>query len=50
MKMDSSIISWNNAGDDWVSVAQTNDFRMYLSRFNAFKMIIFVWALLCNIK
>ena len=28
MKMDSSTISWNNASTDWISVAQTNDFRM----------------------
>jgi len=28
MKSDSSTISWNNVCADWISVAQTNDFRM----------------------
>lgn len=29
MKKDSSTISWNKAGAEWFSVAQTNDFRMH---------------------
>lgn len=30
MKKDSSTESWNNLGDAWIELAQTNDFRIFI--------------------
>lgn len=29
MKQDSSTISWNQAGEDWITLARSNDFRLF---------------------
>ena len=39
MKKDSSTESWNNLGDAWIELAQTNDFRIFYLMPHTFRLL-----------